>query len=170
MMNKFLFVLIVLLAIFGLVDTFLLPTNDDRPASFDALSLAQFLAFVMMLKNSALRKSKFFRYMQLCFTALIIGVLFKILHLTGADQILVISLFSVGVVYTIYFFSKSEKNTLDYLKACMMFFLFVMKPLLEDFVIHSDTDVLIVMIIGHVLVWGTFGLFIYQGIRRRSLF
>jgi hypothetical protein len=116
MNNKILITVIVLLLGSVLVNSFM--PFGVRSELFITISL--YLALYMMLANGTFMTTRYAIPAQISIGLYVLGVIFKIMHLTGADQILIMSFGVVFVLYTIHFASKQPKNLLDYLKMLML--------------------------------------------------
>ena len=170
-MNKFLFVLIVLLLAIAIVDQIaFISTSTYLVPAISMLGCAELLGIIMMLYNGTFRKSKFYRYALFAFGLVILSIVLKILHLIGADELLVISFPAIGICYVTYFFFKPEKKLLDYLKVLLVVLFLTGTDLAVLHLIDDPTSDSL-RLAEQGLFWITFSLFIYQeGFRKRLLF
>ncbi|MCD9019536.1 hypothetical protein [Parachryseolinea silvisoli] len=123
MTNKILLTIIILLLVCALID-WVLPSSIEF--TFDNVlfpSLALYAGLLMMLINGTFVTRRYYTIARAAIAAYMLGVVFKILHLTGADQILIISVLLLVILYTLHFVAKQRKKVLDYLKMLTVIFL-----------------------------------------------
>lgn len=170
-MNKFLFVLIVLMLVFALVDKLSsLTSSGYLSPGIDPLKVAELIGLLLMLYNGTLRTTKFYSYFLLAILLMILGVVMKIMHLPGADEMIMISFPAMMIVYTTHFIMKQQKILLDYLKVLFVIVFLSITPLT---VLHliDDQGKEILFVVNHALFWITFTLFLYEeAYRKKSLF
>jgi len=166
MTNKILLILTLAFLLLSVPRWFL---GEDQNILFTiSLAIAEWLALMLMLINGTLIKTPYMKAMYILIALVILGSVFKILHLTGADEILMISMISVPALYTLHFFLKKRKSLLDVLKELTV---------LTHFTISSLTILHIIPIelvwgatqVSNLIFWGTFFYFIIVGIRQRTL-
>ena len=104
----------------------------------------------LLFVYSTIRQTVYWRFMQIAISVLIIGVLFKILHLTGADELLQLSNGAIAVIYLIRFFAKPSKGHLDVLKALSVVSLCVFPILTILHVLPAEY-----IVIGKIFFWLT---------------
>jgi len=85
--------------------------------------------------------AKFWYAIAIAIVVLVLGMLIKIMHWPGANQMIMIGSGSVIVVYGIRFFQKSEKNHLDVLKLLFVWVSFGYFLLLA-FHIHTEIPII----------------------------
>jgi hypothetical protein len=170
-MNKFLFVLIVLLFLLGIVDRFFWLTAGVTNVSSlgDGLKLAEILGMIMMLGNGTFRDTRVYKITVVFIFSYILGVVFKIMHLTGADELLLLSGLAIMILYFVHFIRKEKKKLLDFLKLISLWIFVSITPLSVWRLISIDLKE-ILSISGLVVFWITFVLFIVDGYKRKALF
>jgi hypothetical protein len=161
----------VLLFLLGIIDRFSWYFSEevDFFRSIDGLKLAGILAMIMMLHNGTFRNTIFYKIALIFIFSFVLGVVFKIMHLTGADALLLISFPVILVLYFIHFLKKEKKTALDYLKLLTLLFFVSITPLGVAHVISYDVRE-IMGLIYHLLLWTTFILFIVEGYKKEVLF
>jgi hypothetical protein len=169
MLNKFLMVLIVLVLLMAL-SQMLFPDTLINVASsaISLISIAENLAILMMLINGTFRKSKYFQYVYGVVGFLIVAVIFKILHLPYADQLMSLPFLLVLFLYLLHFFSKPVKDHLDYLKLITVFLLSLTLALYALNFLSNEVTTNLEMISRWILFL-TFIDFVVMGIRRKTL-
>ena len=119
MKNKTFLILICIAALVALVGLFtLMITYFESGWIFlsSGLSIVNFLGFIMLLKNSSLTQTIYFRYVSIFIAIIIFGSMFKIMHWPGSAIILTIGLIGVPIIYLIRFINKPIKNQIDIIK------------------------------------------------------
>jgi hypothetical protein len=169
MLNKFLIVLIVLILLMALSQMFIPATLIDGAShAIPLIAVAENLAIVLMLINGTFRKSRYFKYVLGVAGLLIVGMIFKILHLQGADELMSLPFLLIPFLYLPHFISKPSKHHLDYLKLISVFFLSLPLPMYTLNVFPDEVRITLVQISRWVL-FVTFIDFVTMGVRRRSL-
>jgi hypothetical protein len=169
MLNKVLLVLIVLVLLMALSQSVVPDTLlNDALHAISLISIAGNLAILMMLINGTFRRSKYFRYVYGVVGFLIVAVIFKILHLPFADQLMSLPFLLILILYLLHFFSKPVKDHLDYLKLITVFFLSLTSALYALNFLSDEVTTKLEMISRWVLFL-TFIDFVVMGIRRKSL-
>lgn len=165
-MNKFLLILILIFLTVSLITLFY-PFNHY--AELYSTSAAEITALILMIGNGTFMNTRYYTAFRVVIGLVIIGALLKILHLTGADQILLISLSAAPVVYIAYFIAKKEKRLLDVLKVitAVSFFLFAVIKLLH---LVSPERMFKLQVVPHALFWITFICFVAVGAKNKTLF
>ncbi len=93
---------------------FIIPVDSRYPVIADAAFW--FAGVSLLLKNGKFIYSKYARYVSFSIGLFIIAILFKILHLVGADILLVAFPVAVTLIYVLWFITKPVKQILDVLK------------------------------------------------------
>lgn len=165
-MNKFLLGGIVFLLAMALVG-YLTPLNASLSAySYMLLTLAENLGIILMLANGTFVRTRWFKFAIFLCGILVLGFLFRILHLQGGEQLFSFSFIGLFVVYLIHFVQKKSLIRNDILKlATAVGFLIVPSVVMWKVLPENISDVLVV--ISHVIFWFTFVDFLYS---RRALF
>jgi hypothetical protein len=119
---------------------------------------ATVLMLVMMLLNGTFMNTRYFSFAKFGLGVLVLGALFKILHLTGADQVLAFAFLILCLSYVIHFIQKRPKKLVDYFKCLTMLSFAIPIPLM----IFSRIDELRsdVEFLRFALLWITFILFV----------
>lgn len=81
-----------------------------------AAAIATLSTSLLLLKSGTTIRSKFWRGIKFSIGIVIIGILFKVLKLIGADILVVVGFVGVGIFYSIAFFRKPKRSTLDFMK------------------------------------------------------
>lgn len=170
-MNKFLFALMVLMLVFALVDKISSITSYGYLSPGIApLKVAELIGLLLMLYNGTLRITRFYSYFLFGFLLIILGGVMKIMHLPGADEMIIVSFPAMMIVYMTHFIMKKQKILLDYFKVLFVIVFIAITPLT---VLHLIDDQMkeIILIVNHTLYWITFALFLYEeGYRKKALF
>ncbi|MFN0276281.1 MAG: GldL-related protein [Chitinophagales bacterium] len=80
------------------------------------LAFAEFYLINLMVRNGNILKGKYYRYIFIGLSIIIIGALFKILHFPYADQMLITGCCVVAIAYILWTFYKRPTYFLDILK------------------------------------------------------
>lgn len=116
MTNKILLAIVIVFLVCALIDR-LLPSSIEF--TFENVlfpSLALYTGLLIMLINGTFVNRRYSTIARIAIAAYMLGIVFKIMHLSGADQILITSFALLIVLYSIHFVAKHPKNVLDYLK------------------------------------------------------
>ncbi|HEY5748673.1 MAG TPA: hypothetical protein VIU12_21535 [Chryseolinea sp.] len=163
-MNKIWLILISAFILLGIADMFY--AFDNAILSLGWL-LAKIAATWMMLTHGTFVNH---RYINLAYgigAAIGVGLLFKILHYEGADEILIVSLPAMPVLYFIHFLSKKQKQVLDVLKVLTVSLHFIIALLV---MMHwMDRDMWVAYLPDYFF-WFTFAYYIVLGIQRKNLY
>ena len=81
----------------------------------------------LLIVNGEFVKSRDFKTARIGIAVLILGVLFKILHLRGADQLIGLGLIIIPALYLIYMFRNKRTEWRNYLKFLFVLTLFSSK-------------------------------------------
>jgi hypothetical protein len=167
-MNKFLLGVIALLFVLGLIGYF---TSLNATVTWYAdrfITVAENLGIIMMLVNGTFFGSRLFKISLIFFALIILGALFKILHLEGADMLLLYPFLGLFGVYLIHFIQKKIKRRTDFLKVLLLASFLVLPPLI---ILHliSEEQREILFIVSHVLFAITFLDFLYSSYKEGAL-
>lgn len=129
-MNKILMAAIVFLIIQAFLvelipQSFCIMRHSDNSGWF-----ATVLMLIMMLLNGTFMNTRYFSFAKVGLGVLVLGILFKILHLTGADQILAFAFLILSLSYGIHFIQKHPKTLVDYFKCLTMLSFAIPIPLM----------------------------------------
>jgi len=110
----------ILLLLAGLSFVLLLNYNHFYSSTWFVIgviaTILQLVGLNMILKESTLLFTNYFRFISLCFAVYIVGALFKIMHWYGSDQLLLFSIAGVGIIYFFRTINKKPKYLLDVIK------------------------------------------------------
>ena len=168
-MNKFLLVVIAIILVFAFIGSF---SPDGRSMISDTdrlLLIAQDIGIIMMLINGTFWGSRHFKIARVVIVVVLLGMTMKIMHYTGADEVLVISLSLLWALYFIHFLSKKSKSVLDYLKVIMLL-LFISLGILSALHLISWETKYFMGIANIIVFWTTFIVFLTLGYRAKTLF
>jgi hypothetical protein len=163
-MNKFWIILVGVFILLGIVDTFYIFDNGILSLGW---LLAKIAATLMMLRHGTFIDRKYFYLAYGIGFAIVVGLLFKIMHYEGADQILTFSLPAMPVLYFIHFLSKKKKQVLDILKMLTVVLHFSIALLV---MMHGVDRDLWVTLLPDYFFWFTFAYYIVLGLRRKTLY
>ncbi len=92
----------------------------------------------LIIKNSNFHKSKFHRFFLLGISVLLIGALFKILHLSYSKEVMLIAFAFFLMSYFLYFLKKKNKNILDSFKLLYVTSLIIFKVIDINHYLYYD--------------------------------
>lgn len=84
--------------------------------TYIGLWMSELAGFFMLLINGTFLKTKYFKYFKGVFSIVIVAVLFKILHWSYSDILLIIGFIGFIIVYFFSFLNKPNRKRLDFLK------------------------------------------------------
>ena len=119
MKNKTLLILILIATLIALGGLFtLMLTFFETGGLFLSfgLSLVNLLGLIMLIRNSSLTKTIYFRFISFLIAIVIVGAMFKIMHWPGSAIMLTIGLLGIPSVYAFRFINKPIKRQLDIMK------------------------------------------------------
>jgi hypothetical protein len=169
MLNKFLLFAIIVLLCLALAGVLTHSESVLTAYSGGFLTVATDMAILMLLVNGTFISSRYSKVAFAFILLVIIGIIFKILHLPGADQLLLFSYPALWLVYFIHFLSKKPKTLLDVLKVLTLLF-FLIKPLLSSLRLISIESREVLLWINHLFLWSTFLYFMVTKYREKILF
>ncbi|HYG15213.1 MAG TPA: hypothetical protein VEC12_05620 [Bacteroidia bacterium] len=76
----------------------------------------------LLIKNGSFIRSNFMRYLSISISLLLIAILFKIVHLRGADILFIVAFTAVFTIYFVWFIKKHKKQLTDIIKAAWLLF------------------------------------------------
>ncbi len=141
-----------------------LPFETEVP-----ITIAEIIGLIIMLINGTFKKSVFYKFFTASLFVLLLGVLLKVLHLNGADQLMALPYLVIPVVYTLYFIRKKSKDHLSIMKWLAVIFFFLPVSL-SDFRLISDDAASPLFLTSHIIFWIAFADFLVIGFRDRTLF
>jgi hypothetical protein len=138
-------------------------------AAGNLLTIAEIMGLILLLVNGVFMGTTLYRItMGFCVLSLV-SLALKILHMPGADETLMLSFFTIPVLYLIHFLLKKQKDLLDFLKVFAVFAFFLPAPLILLHLVPRDV-VPYISVASH----GTFAIaliyFIVDGITKKTLF
>lgn len=165
-MNRLLLAIVVLLLLSAAISLLLptLPFETEVP-----ITIAEIIGLIIMLINGTFKKSVFYKFFTASLFVLLLGVLLKVLHLNGADQLMALPYLVIPVVYTLYFIRKKSKDHLSIMKWLAVIFFFLPVSL-SDFRLISDDAASPLFLTSHIIFWIAFADFLVIGFRDRTLF
>lgn len=80
------------------------------------LLIGEIMGLIILIRHSTLTKTRYWKVTQFSIGIVLIGMMFKILHLPGANLVLIAAVLAIGQTYTVRFIKKPLKKRLDILK------------------------------------------------------
>jgi hypothetical protein len=168
-MNKIVLTIIALLLLATLCSYVLNPIPDTLWSGYPLyFTLAKIIALIMMLAHGTFYDSAMFKWAKMAIAILMLGAIFKIMHLQGADNLLLLGTFSIPVLYFIHFIRKPSRAPIDYVKVITVWILFIPSTLIILHVISRENGYYY-RLVSEILVWIIFAHFLIVGIRYNSL-
>jgi hypothetical protein len=168
-MNKFLCFAIIFLLLLGIVGQFTSLSPELTMYADGLVTVAEDLGIIMMLINGTFISTRLFKVSLLFIGLAILGFIFKVMHLPGADQLLLYPFIGVWLVYFIHFLLKQDKKALDVLKVLMLLSFMALPPLIMLHIASEESREIFVLI-NRALFWLTFLYFLYNGYKGKLLF
>lgn len=78
--------------------------------------ISYILGLIVILRNSTLTKTKYWKIILFMFVFMLVGALFKIQHYPGSRYLLLTGMTGISITYLIRFLRKKSKNNLDIFK------------------------------------------------------
>ncbi len=97
-------------------DFFLMKNNFGITLTSWSLYIAQLLGIFMLIMNSQIQKTVYWKVILFCLVVSLIGGMLKILHLEYANEILLLGMLGIVTTYIVRFIYKKNKGLLDILK------------------------------------------------------
>lgn len=116
---------LTLLVLLGFSILFIIPVAfiDIGYAYLTAISIAfNYAGIALLAKNGGFIRSGWLRYLSISISLLLIAILFKILHLPGADVLFIITFAAIFAIYSAWFITKQEKGLMDIIKVIWLLF------------------------------------------------
>jgi hypothetical protein len=158
MKDRFILKIIAFLLLVAIIGLFLELTGFEEPTAsilFDlGLRVGEVLGLVLLLRHGALMKTVYWGIIKFLIGVFLLGLLFKILHLPGADPVLSFPFIGVVIVYTVRFFKKATTSPLDFFK-----YFWVLTTFLGTFFIFFDLIPAQWQYLGIGVFWLTFSSF-----------
>jgi hypothetical protein len=168
MSNKGLLIITLVLILISLVTTVLEFSLHDpdivSKVADGSYLLATLLGGYLLIANSDIKSTIWWRVMKFAIGVLILGVLFKVLHFTGADELLLIGCVGIAIAYLIRFITKRAKNHLDVLKMLTVLSYCIVSPLI---ILHYVTGEY--SVISKAFFWATIVDFAYLEWRKSAV-
>jgi hypothetical protein len=159
-MNKFMLCVIGLLLLLALVGYGTMLSQTFMDYANELLTVAEDLGIIMMLINGTFVATRLFKVALFFVGLAVLGFLFKIMHLPGADEFLLYPFVVLFGLYVIHFFNKRAKARLDVFKVVMMISFLVLPPCIMLHLIPEEYKE-VIFLVSHVLFWLTFLDFLY---------
>lgn len=159
-MNRFLLCIIGVLLLSGLIGYFTILNATLTRYANELIIVAENLGIIMMLVNGTFVSTRLFKIVLLILGLVVLGFLFKIMHLPGADELLLYPYIVLFSLYFIHFLKKKSKRRIDVLKLVMLMSFLVPPPFIMLRIISEDHREVIVLAT-HILFWLTFLEFLY---------
>ncbi|MFI0427953.1 hypothetical protein [Mariniflexile sp. HMF6888] len=104
------------IALIGFLASKFTYSPDVEYWTFIGLTISEFAGFIMLIRNGTFIRTKYFRIFKGVIAIIIIGALFKIMHVPYNNIILTIGFVLCVLIYCFSFIKKPIKKRLDYLK------------------------------------------------------
>jgi hypothetical protein len=167
-MNRFLLFAIALLLLPGLLGYFTTLNATLTTYASELVTVAENLGIIMMLVNGTFIGTRLFKVALFFIGLVVLGFLFKIMHMPGADELLLFPYIIIFCLYFIHFLKKESKTGIDVLKLFMSICFLILPPLVILHLIgESGRD--IIVLISHILFWVTFIYFLYTSVKQGVL-
>jgi hypothetical protein len=158
-MNRFLLAVMALLLILAFIgytslsDTFTIYRSE-------LVTVAENVGIIMMLVNGTFIDTRLFKIALFIVGLIVLGVILKILHMQGADGLLLYPFILLFCLYLVHFINKKSKRRIDILKVVTLVSFLVLPPLIVLHIISEEIREVFVLI-SHTLFWLTFLDFLY---------
>ena len=126
-------------------------------------SVGYALAFFLVLLNGTILKSRYRIYVYIGLGILLVGTVFRVMHLPGTHEINGVGNAALLVIYTLWFLNKYPKGALDYLK--MGWVLFAGISVVSVFFRSGIAN----PVIGQLLFWVMVLYFMFLEITRKNI-
>jgi hypothetical protein len=152
-MNKVVLIIIALLLATGAIMYVYNPLADSIFWGYPLFFLlAKLMAIIMLLAHGNFYQTSYFKITIAFIGVLILGSLFKILHITRADILLALGAFGIPSAYFFYFLTKDTRMVIDYVKLLAVILTFIPAAFVVLDILNRDVDLFFQMI-GNMLVW-----------------
>jgi hypothetical protein len=121
----------------------------------ELVTVAETVGIIMMLVNGTFIGSRLYTIALFVIGLIVLGFLFQIMHLPGADELLLYPYIILFCLYLVHFIYKKPKKRVDILKLVMLISFLVLPPLIMLHMISEENRELIV-VTSHILFWLTF--------------
>jgi len=126
----------------------------------ELVTVAENVGIIMMLVNGTFIDTRLFKIALFIAGLIVLGVLLKILHMPGADELLLYPFILLFCLYLVHFINKKPKRRIDILKVVMLASFLVPPPLMVLHIISGENREVFVLI-SHTLFRLTFLDFLY---------
>jgi hypothetical protein len=164
-MNRFLLGVIALLVLAAFIGSATSVSALLAVYAEKLLIVAEDIALIVMLVNGRFVTTRYFKVALALITMVALGVVMKIMHLPGADEMFLIPFPLLFVLYLVYVLNKPHKMYLDGLKLLTLAFFLLPGPLAWLDAV-PDHVIGIVMTVGHFIFWSTFIVFVMKNRER----
>lgn len=131
------------------------------------LVLAEIAALIAMARNGKFIHTIYYKLFRFVVVLIVIGVLLKILHYTGANEVLLLSLLTAAGLYLFHFLLKKEKKLLDVLKMLTALVYFAHVSMAITHIIPTEVAYDLGFI-SHGFFWITFAVFVVTGLKKQN--
>jgi hypothetical protein len=159
-MNRFLLIGIGVLLLLGLTGYATTLNQTLKRNSSELITVAKNLGIIMMLVNGTFISTSLFKVALFLIGLAILGFIFKIMHLQGADELLLYPFIILFCLYFVHFIKKNKRRRVDVLKLGTLLSFLVLPPFIMLHILSEDSRELLVLV-SHVLFWVTFLDFLY---------
>ncbi len=154
----------IIVIIIGLIMTLIGYMNIDISQSLNSNELmhygskiAGYAGIIMIIINGTFNASKLFWWTIASLVIMQIGMLLKIMHLPYNNEVIVFSLTSISILYSIHFFKKYNKKRLDYLKYAWLIVgnslaIMILYHLIDKDLLFLKTVLLYLMVIDYLKI------------------
>lgn len=164
MMNRLLIGAVGLFLILGIVGL-ATPVNGWLTRyAYDLITVAEDIGLIVMLINGTFISTRLYKIALFFFGLMIVGILFRILHLPGGDELSTYPFAVIFCLYAAHFWNKSPKRRVDILKLIMLTGFLLLPPVVILHMISEETRETL-QLISNVLFWITFLDFLYTSHR-----
>jgi hypothetical protein len=168
-MNKIVLILIAMLLLSGTIIYIVNPQANSIRSGYPLFFLlAKVMAMIMLLAHGKFYETPYFKIAMAFIGVLILGALFKILHIIRADALLTVGAFGVPSTYFLYFITKETRQVIDYAKLLAVIMTFVPAVLIVLHILDWEVGYIYQMI-GNILIWVIFFHFVVTAIKFKDL-
>ena len=109
---------------------------------YNGLWLGEISGFVMLLQNGTFIKTRYFRWIRLSIALIFAGAIFRIMHYSYSNAILILGFISMIVLYFLSFLRKPIKKRLDFYKLAWVIIGFSSSVLIYLHLVKDDVKIL----------------------------
>ena len=112
------------------------------------LWIGEVFGFLMLLLNGTFIKTKYFRFVKMAIAFIFVGAIFRIMHYSYSNPILISGFVAIIVLYCLSFLKKPIKKRLDYYKLAWVVIGYSSSVLIYLHLIKDDIELL-----SSVIMW-----------------